>query len=116
MRRIVLPVSVSLNPCEEQDYGIHLFEDPATHELIGKTPTGRWHIDVLLLNAPHLVDERRRRAEMKRRRQRILQLLSVLEVHVGQGRLQTIRSLVDAVEKYRTEVELMIPEIPEIDR
>ena len=27
-----------LNPCEEQDYGVHLFEDPVTNELSARHP------------------------------------------------------------------------------
>jgi hypothetical protein len=48
-----------LNPCEEIDYGVHIFEDPDTFEVWGETPPGRYHIRILDLNAPHLVKERR---------------------------------------------------------
>jgi len=47
-----------INPYYEKDYGRHLSEDRNTGELIGKTVTGRWHIDVLDLNADHLVTKR----------------------------------------------------------
>jgi hypothetical protein len=53
-----------LNPCEEMDYGVHIFEDPITHNLVGVTPSGRIQIRVLALNAPHLVEERRQRSEL----------------------------------------------------
>jgi HNH endonuclease len=51
-----------LNPTKEPDYGRHLFEDPKTHELIGVTPAGRYHIDILDLNHDTFVWERRKRA------------------------------------------------------
>lgn len=53
-----------LNPCEETDYGKQLFEDPATHELIGTTTAARYHIEMLDLNNPSLVLHRKERAEM----------------------------------------------------
>src|ERR1700690_2436329 len=46
-----------LNCCNEQDYGEHIFEDPDTHELVGVTPEGRYHVRNCDLNAPHLVRE-----------------------------------------------------------
>ena len=52
-----------LNPCEEDDYGRHMLENPKTHEVFGVTPAGKYHIRVLDLNAPHLVRERRQRAK-----------------------------------------------------
>ena len=52
-----------LNCCQEQDYGKHIFEDPTTHHVLGVTPEGRYHVRMLDLNAPHLVAERRDRAE-----------------------------------------------------
>lgn len=55
-----------INPCRETDYGHHVFEDPRHHRLWGATPTGIWHIRRLDLNAPHLVCERRDRAEIWR--------------------------------------------------
>lgn len=55
-----------LNPCEEHDYGVHLFEDPITFELWSDTPAGRYHIRVLKLNAPHLIRERRMRHEFRK--------------------------------------------------
>jgi hypothetical protein len=50
-----------LNCCQETDYGVHIFEDPDTHELVGVTPEGRYHIRNCDLNAPHLLEERTER-------------------------------------------------------
>jgi hypothetical protein len=58
-----------LDCCRERDYGRFLFEDPETHEIVGSTPAARFHILVLDLNAPHLVQRRRERAEIPRRLQ-----------------------------------------------
>lgn len=54
-----------LNPTREMDWGIHIVEDPETHLLWGKTPTGIFHIRKLDLNARHLVEERRDRARLQ---------------------------------------------------
>jgi hypothetical protein len=54
-----------LNCCEEQDYGTCIFEDPATHELVGTTPAAIYHIETIDLNAPHLIKERKQRAEIR---------------------------------------------------
>ena len=35
-----------LNPCEEMDYGEQIYENPATHRLMGVTPAARWHIRI----------------------------------------------------------------------
>jgi len=51
-----------LNPCEEIDYGEHIFEDPNSHELVGVSLAAKWHIRMLGLNAPHFVRERAERA------------------------------------------------------
>jgi hypothetical protein len=53
-----------LNPCEEWDYGECIFEDPITHELIGKTLAARYHIRMLQLNHESFVWERRTRAQL----------------------------------------------------
>jgi hypothetical protein len=55
-----------LNPCEEPDYGHHIFEDPTTFELWGATLEGKTHIHKLGLNAPHLVEERMARFILRR--------------------------------------------------
>jgi hypothetical protein len=54
-----------LNCCEEMDYGVHIFENPETHELVGVTPAGRYHIIACDLNADHLVTERRERSLLR---------------------------------------------------
>ncbi len=54
-----------LNPCVEADYGVQIFEDPNTHELVGTSPAARFHIRVLALNAPFLVNERKERAQLR---------------------------------------------------
>ena len=56
-----------LDCCREADYGGVLFEDPNTHEIVGTTPAAKFHVVVLDLNAPHLVQRRRERAEIHRR-------------------------------------------------
>ena len=55
-----------LNCCRETDYGVHIFEDPDTHEVVGVTPEGRYHVRNCDLNAPHLVEERLERANLWR--------------------------------------------------
>ncbi len=53
-----------LNPTQEMDWGQHVVEDPDTHLLWGKTPTGTFHIRKLDLNSRHLVEERRDRSRL----------------------------------------------------
>lgn len=53
-----------LDPTKETDYGVHIFEDPKTHLLVGVTPAGRYHIRCCDLNAPHLVIERTDRTKL----------------------------------------------------
>lgn len=54
-----------LNPCKEQDYGEHLFEDPATGEIVTDTPEGVFHLEGLDLNNEWLMKKRRQRTEDK---------------------------------------------------
>jgi hypothetical protein len=53
-----------LNPYDEADYGVHIFENLETGELIGISPAGRWQIEMLDLNTEHLVRKRRDRTEL----------------------------------------------------
>lgn len=53
-----------LNCCVERDYGLHIFEDPDTHELVGVTPAGIYHVRNCHLNAKHLVEERASRTHL----------------------------------------------------
>lgn len=91
-----------LNPCEELDYGKHIFEHPDTHELVGVTPEGIYHIRCCDLNADHLVAERADRAE-------IIRLLREMPVTIDtKGPLappKEISLLMDQLTR-------MIPEIP----
>ena len=51
-----------LNCTKEMDYGVYIFEDPDTHEVVGVTPAGRYHVLSCDLNAPHFITERTKRA------------------------------------------------------
>ena len=92
-----------LNPCEEMDYGEQVFEDPATHRLVGTTRAAVWHIRVCGLNADHLVYERRRRADHWTEIKRTTVLVK--------GNHEEVMEL---IRRFREEVELMIPEIAEV--
>lgn len=89
-----------LNCCQESDYGVHIFEDPDTHEVVGVTPEGRYHVRNCDLNAPHLIEERTERAKLR-------QLLDARQITIKQG-----WSLPEHVEALRAVVEKMIPVIP----
>lgn len=90
-----------LNPCEEMDYGVHIFEDPATFELWGDSPAGRYHIRMLDLNAEHLVRERRRR-----------HLLRTLKSH-PQAVIALRVDALQGVRAFNQEIEDMIRPIPQ---
>lgn len=87
-----------LNPCQEQDYGEHIFEDPTSHELVGTTVPGRNQIVRCDLDAPHFLDERRERSE----------ILSAIK----RAEDLTPKSSNELSERLRKVVSLMIPEIP----
>ena len=91
-----------LNPTVEMDWGIHVVEDPKTHRLWGKTPTGTFHIRLLDLNAEHLVEERRQRYELHR----------LLHDHPVQIRT-VLFELPEAVEGIRSQLARMIRLIPQ---
>jgi hypothetical protein len=95
-----------LNPTKEQDYGTHVFEDTATHELVGVSPAGRYHIRCCDLNAPHLVLERRDRAKLRK----ILNeyhLTTKAPIQLLDG-----KEICDASAVLRAILERMIPPIP----
>jgi len=92
-----------LNPCEEVDYGEQIFEDPATHLLVGSNPAAIWHIRICGLNADHLIYERRRRAEHLATMKRVVRL---------KGGFYGVADLVNLIANFREEVESMIPPIP----
>lgn len=54
-----------LDPTAESDYGVLLFEDPTTHEIVGTTPAARYHILKLGLNEPDFVRARSERTELE---------------------------------------------------
>lgn len=89
-----------LNCCREVDYGEQIFEDPASNRVFGVTPAGKYHITMLDLNAPHLVDERRDRAELRR-------LLF--------AERKTVKRTAEAIQVFHvleTQLNYMIPPIP----
>lgn len=90
-----------LNPCEEQDYGEQIFEDPNSHVLVGTTPAARWHIRMCGLNAPRLIDERARRA---------IHWLRLKDCPVTIKRDSD--KIGELIKSLREEVDIMIPEIP----
>jgi hypothetical protein len=85
-----------LNCCDEVDYGHHIFEHPMTRRLVGVSPAGRYHIRMCDLNAPHLVTERKLRAELWRhlttRRATIRDLSRLPDLH---RLLLTLTALMD---------------------
>jgi hypothetical protein len=89
-----------LNCCDEQDYGEQIFENPDTHELVGVTSAGRFHIDQCDLNAPHFVRERRERSALRAFLQELPVLVSTDFV--------TAKT---SIQQLREDVELMIPPI-----
>ena len=89
-----------LNCCTELDYGAHIFEDPDTHEVVGVTPTGRYHVRYCDLNANHLIEERKERTKLR-------QLLTSRTVTLTSG-----WQLPPEFEALKTVVQTMIPDIP----
>lgn len=91
-----------LNCCKEIDYGVHIFEDPDSHELVGVTPAGKYHVRNCDLNAPHLVHERTQRAK--------LHLL--LTNQAFRLRTDSYSLVCETVEALKAEFNQMIPLIP----
>jgi len=54
-----------LDCCREWDYGKHIFEDVVTHRVFGVTSEGRYHVRMCDLNAPHLINERKIRTQLR---------------------------------------------------
>jgi len=89
-----------LNCCREMDYGDQIFENSVTHLVFGVTGAAKYHVRMLDLNAPHLVDERRDRAELRK-----LLFEDRKIVRESEAALQAFRIL-------RTQLEYLIPPIP----
>lgn len=89
-----------LNCCDEYDYGTSIFEDPTTHELVGTSPAATYHIEIIDLNDPGLIEERRSRAE-------ILGNLAYLK-----EKSRCNPDMTEAVEKVLDMAKDLIPDIP----
>ena len=101
-----------LDPAVEQDYGLHIFEDPRTHELVGATREGRFQIEMCDLNAPHLVRERKDRSDIMR----VLENTPVTVKSEGTPSAKSFTSTLDAFSAsfraLQRELALKIPSIP----
>lgn len=97
-----------LNCCTEADYGVHIFEDPDSHEVWGATPPGRYHVRMCGLNSQNLVSERRERHE---KRERVLRGFASLRIttSVDPAIWSVLLTLIRAA---RDELEKLIPPIP----
>ncbi|MBV8330365.1 MAG: hypothetical protein JOZ61_07855 [Verrucomicrobia bacterium] len=91
-----------LNPCEEWDYGLHIFEDPITHELFGKTEAGKYHVKALRLNRETFVWERRERAKL-------IERLNSPQILPPGTPFEELRSLIRDIKEH---LEILVPEIP----
>lgn len=90
-----------INPFEELDYGHHIYEDPETHRVFGVTPTGKFHVLKLKLNADHFVEERRLRHAMRAEKGEL--------TAAAKGAPD---SAIAALKAYKEQVDRMIPPIP----
>ncbi len=93
-----------LDCTKEIDYGKCIFENPETYELTGTTPSAKWHINELDLNAPFLIKKRRQRAEFRR-------YLSSCPVHAKKS-LSEMGGFLNEVQICHELLNEMIPEIP----
>lgn len=84
------------------DYGVHIFENPETHELVGVTPAGRYHIIACDLNADHLVTERRERSLL---RALLTRTVAIVRPTADLGSLRASLTLLGSI------VDRMIPPI-----
>jgi hypothetical protein len=89
-----------LNPCEEWDYGNHIFEDPVTHKLVGGTAAGVYHIRMLRLNHETFIWERTVRAQLQ-------QHLSIPAQFKG-----SFEEIQDQIKALREQINILIPELP----
>jgi len=101
-RRNAKPGPGFLNPCEEWDYGLHIFEDPITHELFGKTEAGKYHVKALRLNRETFVWERRERAKL-------IEPLNSPQILPPSTPFEELRSLIRDIKEH---LEILVPEIP----
>ena len=89
-----------LNCCDEVDYGKVLFEDPKTHRLVGKTPAAIYHIEMIDLNDPGLIDERSHRSEIAAR------------IKFLKGRIENDNAALQTLKKVEELFRHSIPDIP----
>lgn len=94
-----------LNPCKEVDYGEQIFEDPVTHHVIGVNAVAKFHIDILDLNNPALVNNRKERST-------ILELLS-RPLGIKDGTAISDPGLASVVSSFAQLLKYKIPSIAE---
>ena len=101
-----------LDPCNEQDYSYVIFEDRRSGELVGTTPAAKWHIDILVLNAPHLVEARQKRTGISRVIESVEATLADLEPAIPEEMKRRMR---EGLRTLRREQRRAIPRIAFLD-
>lgn len=91
-----------LNPREDKDYNVLIFEDPQTHELVGITKVAKYHIIKLALNHPVLVLARKNRAEK-------LKLLEEPHKYVGSFEFDTLMLVREMLALLRKDADSIPP-------
>lgn len=100
-----------LNPYEEADYGDHIMEDADTGLLVGSTPAGRYHIEMLDLNADHLVQKRQDRTKLLSLQGKCAYVSGADPTH------SVFQQLLDQFQKFHDEAgSVMIPPIPTVKK
>lgn len=103
-----------INPCEEIDYGNHIYEHIESGLLVGVSPAGAYQIEKCNLNADFLVKARKQRTKIKKDLQKIkiekdMSLLSKFGIERNQRLEDLETSLKDLLKK-------AIPDIPPLPK
>ena len=90
-----------IDPTKERDYDFQIFEDPATGKLVPTTRAARYQIDMLDLNDPSFIQERKDRSDLR----------ALLEQNIAQSLAGSFSEIGNVVRSLRELIDRSIPPI-----
>lgn len=100
-----------INPCEEMDYGKHIFENIETGKLVPATPKGAYQINKCMLNADHLVTQRKQRTELLNLLKSTKPISLPNDIQMNEAKIK-LKTLINNIENFKERYIPYIPPLP----